>query len=702
MMISIRTNGVLIRRTLAIYRRVDCQKRLTLFLVTCASLTLIIILTILDAASYSCNFNVIALSPVTLSKTDVITRYIHSRSLLHLFGKSDSDVIIPATTLLDKSTIAEIPDGTTFGNLVLQMQQKEQAALKASGPKGLKMKDQVLELDPIPGHHHLQQLVTDGSFDRTRKDRKKEESTLRAMDIETARDLDDAVTFPSGSTEELTQNMVVLPLNPLYTASDTSLLTSNTSNGTGIETRRKRGLFSSSKQFIRSKVVRSRTFLNEKADFAFLSGPEHYLDRIERDRRHLAVSVAASIDTVDQWRQFTRERGGIFPILETIREGARIIEEQEQASKQVQSKTGTKITSQKTSLFDEFSTAAVRSEWNGFTGRPSSASFGDGIPASARGDYLEETFQMACLACRSVRDLCAISPELAAVITDSILRANAAWNGGVMQDFQTLLKYSSEYTAEKNKVRPPSKGTRTRNTLTALDTTRFLVRRRLRRDARFRCKLYVTQLLLAMTVASDDAVTAIRDTDGLSDTILGCSSFALKEQTRRWVRYPGEMIKSMWRKHRQGLMKIITKDFNVTRIKFEEDNNNREQTFRRPFLEAGTVSNDMNGSVQRISNQLLAAIGYNKWIPKMPGQRGLRILSLDGGGSRGMSAVTAVNYIMETIGGGAEVADSFDMIVGTSTGGIISFLVGLRRESTSRALTRYATKIVAAFEIHVC
>ena len=39
--------------------------------------------------------------------------------------------------------------------------------------------------------------------------------------------------------------------------------------------------------------------------------------------------------------------------------------------------------------------------------------------------------------------------------------------------------------------------------------------------------------------------------------------------------------------------------------------------------------------------------------------------------------------------GGIEVCDSFDMIVGTSTGAIIAFLVGLRRESSQMAKRRY-------------
>ena len=39
--------------------------------------------------------------------------------------------------------------------------------------------------------------------------------------------------------------------------------------------------------------------------------------------------------------------------------------------------------------------------------------------------------------------------------------------------------------------------------------------------------------------------------------------------------------------------------------------------------------------------------------------------------------------------GGLEVCDAFDMVVGTSTGAIIAFLVGLRRESSLMARKRY-------------
>jgi Patatin-like phospholipase len=254
-----------------------------------------------------------------------------------------------------------------------------------------------------------------------------------------------------------------------------------------------------------------------------------------------------------------------------------------------------------------------------------------------------------------------LSPELAAIITDNILRTNAAWKNGLMNDFQTLLQYSTDYfiNLEIDSSSSIQQQQRRRRRRRRPDLSHRL-RSVHRRDTRLRCQLYVTQLLLAMAVASDDAVHAIRVTKGLSDAIVSCSSYAIREQTRRWLRYPGEMIKWLYRR-------TVKKG---SRVQGEE------QQLRRPFLEAANLANNLNGQVQRTANQILAAIGYNKWVPKIPGQKGLRILSLDGGGSRGMAAITAVKALMDAAGNGADVADTFDMIVGTSTGGIIAFLVG--------------------------
>jgi len=49
-----------------------------------------------------------------------------------------------------------------------------------------------------------------------------------------------------------------------------------------------------------------------------------------------------------------------------------------------------------------------------------------------------------------------------------------------------------------------------------------------------------------------------------------------------------------------------------------------EQRRRQPFIEAASLQNNLNGRLQGTANQVLAAIGYNEWVPKIPGQKGLR------------------------------------------------------------------------------
>jgi len=264
---------------------------------------------------------------------------------------------------------------------------------------------------------------------------------------------------------------------------------------------------------------------------------------------------------------------------------------------------------------------------------------------------LDEKRRMA--ACKAVRDLCALSPEVAAIVTDNLVRVNHAWDGGLMNDFLSILR-SDSYPLQ---VPEDEAGNRIRL---------------LQRDDRLLSKLYVCQLLLTMATASDDAIDAMRTCNGLDKAILSCSSFARTERTRRWLRYPGEIAKWVWRRK-------------------------RGKRSRRPFLEAAKVGGGTLGNLQRTANQVLAAMGHNQWIPKVPGQRGLRILSLDGGGSRGMVAVTAVQLLMEWIGNGTEVADSFDVVAGTSTGGIIAFLTGLRQETSSQAAERYNQLIRQVF-----
>mmetsp|Transcript_17445 Transcript_17445/g.37697 ORF Transcript_17445/g.37697 Transcript_17445/m.37697 type:complete len:920 (+) Transcript_17445:159-2918(+) len=366
-------------------------------------------------------------------------------------------------------------------------------------------------------------------------------------------------------------------------------------------------------------------------DILRLSYPEHYKDRIGRDMRHLAVSIAASIDKPRQWKLFFDEGGGVLPLLECIRDGARAVE----------------------------------------LGRLDFLDDGDIDGTNSLKEQHEASFAAACTACRALRDLSALSKDFAAIVTDDILRVNSQWStcvvedggydcssGGLISDLLILLKHANEAEAFYTR----KGGKRSRRSSFSLSN------RRQRRDARRRCGLYVVQLMLAMVVASDQAVTILRSTSGVIEAVVECSSYASAERfKRKWIRKP------------LGFIKRVIPGVRTSHPKTDS------------WVETG-----LTGQVQQNANKLLAAIGHNEWIPKLPGQRGLRVLCLDGGGTRGIAAVTSLNHIVKAMGG-VEVCDAFDMIVGTSTGAIVGFLVGLRRESAADARIRYDTLIQRIF-----
>ncbi|KAM3066473.1 hypothetical protein ACMFMG_012057 [Clarireedia jacksonii] len=74
--------------------------------------------------------------------------------------------------------------------------------------------------------------------------------------------------------------------------------------------------------------------------------------------------------------------------------------------------------------------------------------------------------------------------------------------------------------------------------------------------------------------------------------------------------------------------------------------------------------------------------------------RPLRLLSLDGGGIRGISELVILEEIMHRVGRSQNLptllpADYFDMICGTSTGGLIALLLGRLRLSVPEAIDKY-------------
>jgi patatin-like phospholipase/acyl hydrolase len=79
---------------------------------------------------------------------------------------------------------------------------------------------------------------------------------------------------------------------------------------------------------------------------------------------------------------------------------------------------------------------------------------------------------------------------------------------------------------------------------------------------------------------------------------------------------------------------------------------------------------------------------------KMPDK--LRILSIDGGGVRGIIPATILEYLEKELqdkdGRHRRLADYFDLIVGTSTGGLIAAMITTKRPSNN--LARSAAEVL--------
>ncbi|KAF2625508.1 FabD/lysophospholipase-like protein [Macroventuria anomochaeta] len=82
----------------------------------------------------------------------------------------------------------------------------------------------------------------------------------------------------------------------------------------------------------------------------------------------------------------------------------------------------------------------------------------------------------------------------------------------------------------------------------------------------------------------------------------------------------------------------------------------------------------------------------------MPGNE-LRLLALDGGGVRGLSALMILEQLMEAVDPDAppKPCDYFDMIGGTSTGGLIAVMLGRLRMSVADCITAYLSLSTRVF-----
>lgn len=225
--------------------------------------------------------------------------------------------------------------------------------------------------------------LTTGKKDKenVKKKKKAKDDASKGLDKELIREVEESITMLSAQ-QNLMKDIDVLPF-PLQ------------------QQQQQR---STSSSLVSSEAALTMLPLSDEAHTA----------RIEKDIKHLSVSIASTIDDAEQWKRFTEDGGGLLPLLECIRDGATEID---------------------------------RGVWenNDF--------YEEGMIGLV--EKRDEAFAAACKACKTLRDLCATSKPFAAIITDSILRADAVWstpekkeNGdialqdGLISNLITLLRFS--------------------------------------------------------------------------------------------------------------------------------------------------------------------------------------------------------------------------------------------------------------------
>ncbi|KAF1996801.1 hypothetical protein P154DRAFT_565860 [Amniculicola lignicola CBS 123094] len=80
-----------------------------------------------------------------------------------------------------------------------------------------------------------------------------------------------------------------------------------------------------------------------------------------------------------------------------------------------------------------------------------------------------------------------------------------------------------------------------------------------------------------------------------------------------------------------------------------------------------------------------------------PPLAGVRVLSLDGGGMRGIIILEVLRQVQAELGGRIPVQDFFDLIVGTSTGGILALALGVKGWSVSECQKLFLKLVEKAF-----
>jgi predicted acylesterase/phospholipase RssA len=111
-------------------------------------------------------------------------------------------------------------------------------------------------------------------------------------------------------------------------------------------------------------------------------------------------------------------------------------------------------------------------------------------------------------------------------------------------------------------------------------------------------------------------------------------------------------------------------------------------------LTGGAKNGEPEGAA-RAARRALGALGNNVWTPRVPGQRGLRILSIDGGGTRAIMAFEMLKHLEMLTG--STISEMFDVIGGTSTGAIVAASLGIAHKSVEEVEALYRRLIGKIF-----
>ncbi|KAI0842885.1 acyl transferase/acyl hydrolase/lysophospholipase [Hypoxylon sp. FL0890] len=110
------------------------------------------------------------------------------------------------------------------------------------------------------------------------------------------------------------------------------------------------------------------------------------------------------------------------------------------------------------------------------------------------------------------------------------------------------------------------------------------------------------------------------------------------------------------------------------------------KAMERIFVEVNEVTQpkEMGSFIPRLPLALFRADAFDTGD-----ERPLRVLSLDGGGVRGLASLHILNAVMKKASPGKKPCEVFDMIGGTSTGGLIAIMLGRLKMTVDECIQTY-------------